>query len=105
MTINKTKEKMISFLQEVISIHKSNFSLIEKIKKIKDEWLKLPLRIKVPIYFIVSSVGGLIVFGTGGIGIAALGSATAIPGFLATTAGGTLAIMALETLLKNENKQ
>lgn len=96
------KNKLVDLLREVQKIQNSNLDRNEKISKIKNElWTKHSPKTKLLIGGFLGTIFGFAVFGTGGIGIAALGSATGIWGFLAGTTGGVL----VSSLIQNFEKK
>ena len=96
------KSKLIELLREVQKIQNSNLNTNEKVSKIKNElWTKHNPKTKLLIGGFLGTIFGFAVFGTGGIGIAALGSATGIWGFLAGTTGGIL----VSSIIQNFEKK
>ncbi len=53
---------------------------------------------------IIGTIVGFLIFGTGGIGIAGLGSAIGIWGFLAGTTGGVLISSLIQNFENNDRK-
>ena len=98
MNKKKLKEELLFFLKEVQNIQKSKDSKKEKIKKISKLWKSLPKKIKVSFYALLGLIGGLATFGTGGIGIALLGTAIPVSPLLVTSIGTVLVGMAIEYL-------
>lgn len=89
---------IFDLLKEVQKIQKSNLDYTEKSKKIKNIlWKNQTPTGKLVVGGVLGTATGLAIFGTGGIGIAGLGSAIGIWGFLAGTTGGVL----VSSLLQN----
>lgn len=64
-------------------------------------WSNQPTSSKLFIGAFLGAITGLFIFGTGGIGIAALGTGVGVWGWLATAAGGS----AIASIIQNfENK-
>lgn len=94
---------ILELLKVVEEIQKSNISESEKRRKIKEVlWTQHSASNKLWIGGVLGTLFGLLIFGTGGIGIAGLGSAFGMYGFLAGTTGGVL----ISSLIQNfENKK
>lgn len=97
------KEKIYKLLLKVKEIQESDLSTNEKSSKIKSLlWTKQNVKNKILIGGFLGTLLGLAIFGTGGIGIAGLGGAIGVWGFLAGTMGGVL----ISSLIANfENKK
>ncbi len=96
------KEKLITLLKEVQSIQASDLKTKEKVLEIKKiMWSKQSPSSKLFIGAFLGAITGLFVFGTGGIGIAALGTGVGIWGWLATAAGGAF----VSSLIQNYEKK
>jgi hypothetical protein len=91
MKMSKQKRQyLLQIFKKVEQVQKSNSDFEEKTLKIKTIlWTEQPLNAKLFIGAFLGTIAGLVIFGTGGIGIAALGGAIGFWGFLAGTAGGT----------------
>ncbi|HPF96973.1 MAG TPA: hypothetical protein PLZ00_06095 [Mangrovimonas sp.] len=99
---NSQKSKLLGVLKEVQKIQNSDLKKSDKVTKIKYElWTKHNAKTKLLIGGFLGTIFGFTIFGTGGIGIAALGGATGIWGFLAGTAGGVL----ISSLIQNFEKK
>lgn len=96
------RERILSLLKKVQDIQNSKLSSSEKTTKIKRIlWTDQSSLSKLFIGGLLGSIGGLMVFGTGGIGIAGLGGAVGVWGFLTGTAGGVL----VSSLIQNFEKR
>lgn len=85
------KEKIYQLLLEVKDIQDSDLTTSEKTSKIKYLlWTNQNVKNKILIGGLIGTLFGLAIFGTGGIGIAGLGGAIGVWGFLAGTMGGVL---------------
>lgn len=104
--INSNKlNYILSLLKEVEQVQKSNLSSNEKTIKIKHIlWSQHSASQKLWIGGILGTLFGLLIFGTGGIGIAGLGSAFGISGFLAGTTGGILISSLIQNFEKKKEK-
>lgn len=102
----KQRDKFLALLKEVESIQKSNLTTEEKAKEIKKVlWSKRSVKGKLLIGAFLGTITGLVIFGTGGIGIAGLGGAIGVWGWLAGAAGGVLVSSLIQNFEKNnENK-
>ncbi|MCY2687571.1 hypothetical protein [Salinimicrobium sp. TH3] len=95
------KTGILNALEEVQKIQNSNYSTAEKSQRIKRTlWTNQSPNSKLLIGGLLGAVFGLTVFGTGGIGIAALGGAMGIWGWFATAAGGVF----ISSLIQNFEK-
>ncbi len=93
----KQQDKIKTLLKKVDEVQKSNKSFGEKTSEIKKiMWTKQSVKSKLFIGGFLGTIFGFWVFGTGGIGIAGLGSAFGVWGFLAGTAGGVLVTSLLQ---------
>jgi len=98
----KQRERILSLLIKVQEIQNSNLNSSEKTSEIKRIlWTNQSSLSKLFIGGLLGTIGGLMVFGTGGIGIAGLGGAVGIWGFLTGTAGGVL----ISSLIQNFEKR
>lgn len=97
------KEKLIAILKKVKDIQSSNLTTKQKAKEIKRiMWSDQSTNSKLFIGAFLGAITGLFIFGTGGIGIAALGTGVGVWGWLATAAGGSF----IASLIHNyENKE
>ena len=97
------KEKLIAILKKVKDIQSSNLTTKQKAKEIKRiMWSDQSTNSKLFIGAFLGAITGLFIFGTGGIGIAALGTGVGVWGWLATAAGGSF----IASLIQNyENKE
>jgi hypothetical protein len=97
------KQKIIKLLKEVQGIQKSELTIKEKSNEIKRVlWTEQSSKSKLLIGAFLGTIMGFALFGTGGIGIVALGGGLGIWGFFAGTAGGVL----ISSLIQNfENKE
>lgn len=96
------KEKLMAILKKVKDVQSSNLTTKEKTKEIKRiMWSDQSTNNKLFIGAFLGAITGLFIFGTGGIGIAALGTGVGVWGWLATAAGGVF----VSSLIQNyENK-
>lgn len=95
------KTDLLKILEEVKEIQNSGLSTIEKTEKIKQVlWMNRSRSSKLVIGGLLGTVFGLTIFGTGGIGVAALGGAVGIWGWLASAAGGVF----ISSLIQNFEK-
>ncbi|GGZ64537.1 hypothetical protein GCM10008088_27600 [Mesonia mobilis] len=99
----KNRIKILELLKYVNKIQNSNLENGEKSSKIKSIlWTQQSATTKLFVGGFLGTIGGLVIFGTGGIGIAGLGGAIGIWGFLAGTTGGIL----ISSIIQNfENKK
>jgi hypothetical protein len=98
------KERLLVLLLKVQEIQKSDLSTAEKATEIKRIlWKEQSTKSKLFIGGFLGTVAGLFIFGTGGIGIAGLGGAIGVWGFLAGTAGGVLVSSLIQNFEKNNN--
>lgn len=96
------KEKLLRLLIQVRDIQNSNLSFSDKKTEIKRIlWDEQSTKSKLFIGATLGSLIGLFIFGTGGIGIVALGGGIGISGILAGTAGGVL----VASLIQNFESQ
>ena len=101
--LSKTKrEVLLELLKKIQIIQKSKLNSSEKATEIKKiMWINQSPVSKLIIGGLIGTIGGLFIFGTGGIGIAGLGGAIGVWGFLAGTAGGVV----VSSIIQNfENK-
>lgn len=97
------KERLLKLLIQVRDIQNSNLSFAEKKAEIKRIlWDEQSTRSKLFIGATLGSLVGLFIFGTGGIGIVALGGGIGISGILAGTAGGVLVASLIQNFEKKE---
>ncbi|WP_024480412.1 hypothetical protein [Cellulophaga baltica] len=97
----KQMERVLDLLKKVQDIQKSNLNSSQKTTEIKRIlWTDQSSLSKLLIGGLLGTIGGLAVFGTGGIGIAGLGGAVGVWGFLTGTAGGVL----ISSLIQNFEK-
>lgn len=101
--LSKSKRDMfVKLLREVQRIQKSNISDEQKKEEIKKIlWSNHSPSIKLSIGAALGTLLGLMVFGTGGLGIAAFGSGIGVWGFLAGTTGGIL----ISSIIQNFEKR
>ena len=101
--LSKTKKEQVhQLLVKVKNIQDSDLSNIEKTSEIKLLlWTNQNVKNKIIIGGLIGTLFGLAIFGTGGIGIAGLGSAIGVWGFLSGTMGGIL-ISSLIANFENE---
>lgn len=96
------KQKLIVILKEVQNVQSSKLSAKQKAKEIKRiMWNDQSASSKLFIGAFLGAVTGLFIFGTGGIGIAALGTGIGVWGWLATAAGGAF----ISSLIQNYEKK
>ncbi len=97
------KEKLMAILKKVKEVQSSDLTTKQKAKEIKRiMWSDQSTSSKLFIGAFLGAITGLFVFGTGGIGIAALGTGVGVWGWLATAAGGSF----IASLIQNyENKE
>ena len=98
----KQQKKILDLLKGVQKIQKSELTTSEKTAKIKQLlWTDQSMVSKLFIGGFLGTIAGLVIFGTGGIGIAGLGGAVGVWGFLAGTTGGVL----ITSIIQNFNKK
>lgn len=99
---SKQRKKILDLLKKVQDVQNSNLSSTQKTSEIKRIlWTDQSSLSKLFIGGLLGTIGGLMIFGTGGIGIAGLGGAVGVWGFLTGTAGGVL----ISSLIQNfENR-
>lgn len=99
----KKAKKLIELLKQVEKVQKSDISLSDKSNEIKKIlWTRQSAISKLWIGGFIGTLVGFMIFGTGGLGLAGLGSAVGVWGFLAGTTGGVL----ISSLIQNfENKK
>lgn len=98
----KNKSRILDALREVHRIQNSALSDSEKIKNIKYVlWTKQSITSRLAIGGFLGAVLGLTIFGTGGVGIAALGGAVGIWGWFLTSVGGA----AVASIISNFEKK
>lgn len=97
------KEKLMAILKKVREVQSSDLTTKQKAKEIKRiMWSDQSTSSKLFIGAFLGAITGLFIFGTGGIGIAALGTGVGVWGWLATAAGGSF----IASLIQNyENKE
>ena len=102
LSISK-KEKLMAILKKVKDVQSSNLTTKEKAKEIKRiMWSDQSTNNKLFIGAFLGAITGLFIFGSGGIGIAALRTGVGVWGWLATAAGGAF----VSSLIQNyENKE
>ena len=99
----KQQKTILNLLKEVQMIQKSELTTSEKTSKIKQLlWTSQPIGSKLFIGGFLGTIAGLVIFGTGGIGIAGLGGAIGVWGFLAGTTGGVLITSIIQNFNKNK---
>ncbi|UAB74520.1 hypothetical protein [Mesoflavibacter sp. SCSIO 43206] len=99
------REKLMSILKKVNEVQSSNLTTKEKAKEIKRiMWSDQSTNTKLFIGAFLGAVTGLFIFGTGGIGIAALGTGVGVWGWLATAAGGAFISSLIQNYEKKENE-
>lgn len=97
----RQRVKLLGLLKEVEVIQKSDLSLEDKSKEIRKVlWSSRSVSGKLLMGAFLGTITGLIIFGTGGIGIAGLGGAIGLWGWLAGAAGGVL----VSSLIQNFEK-
>ncbi|ALM22013.1 hypothetical protein AAT17_12620 [Nonlabens sp. MIC269] len=102
---NNRKEKLMTILRKVNEVQSSNLTTKQKAKEIKRiMWSDQSTNSKLFIGAFLGAVTGLFIFGTGGIGIAALGTGVGIWGWLATAAGGAFISSLIQNYEKKENE-
>lgn len=102
----KQRDKFLALLKEVESIQKSNLATEEKAKEIKKVlWSKRSVKGKLLIRAFLGTITGLVIFGTGGIGIAGLGGAIGVWGWLAGAAGGVLVSSLIQNFEKDKDSK
>lgn len=102
----KQRDKFLALLKEVESIQKSNLATEEKAKEIKKVlWSKRSVKGKLLIGAFLGTITGLVIFGTGGIGIAGLGGAIGVWGWLAGAAGGVLVSSLIQNFEKDKDSK
>jgi len=95
---SQKKQNFLNLLKKVKEIQDSQMDFNSKTQEIKRIlWSEQTASAKLWIGAILGSITGFAVFGTGGVGIAALGGGIGIWGFLAGTTGGVL----ISSLLQN----
>lgn len=100
------REKLMSVLKRVQDVQSSNLTAKQKAKEIKRiMWSDQSTNSKLFIGAFLGAVTGLFIFGTGGIGIAALGTGVGVWGWLATAAGGAFISSLIQNYEKKENEQ
>tara|TARA_R110000868_G_C10789163_1_gene756137 strand:- start:99 stop:1109 length:1011 start_codon:yes stop_codon:yes gene_type:complete len=98
----KQRKRILNLLEKVQDVQKSNMESSQKTAEIKRIlWTDQSSLSKLFIGGLLGTVCGLMIFGTGGIGIAGLGGAVGIWGFLTGTAGGVL----VSSLIQNFEKR
>ena len=102
---SKQREKILHLLKKVQIVQNSNLNKSEKTIEIKRIlWTDQSSLSKLFIGGLLGTIGGLMVFGTGGIGIAGLGGAVGVWGFLTGTAGGVLISSLIQNFEKRDGK-
>jgi|SRR5690606_6488239 len=103
---SKKRSELYILLQKVNKIQNSKISSNEKAREIKRIlWTEQTASKKLWIGGVLGSLTGLAVFGTGGIGIAALGGGIGVWGFLAGTTGGVLVSSLIQNYEKSATKK
>jgi len=99
---SKQRKRILVLLKKVQDVQNSNLNSSQKTTEIKRIlWTDQSRLSKLFIGGLLGTIGGLMIFGTGGIGIAGLGGAVGVWGFLTGTAGGVL----ISSLIQNfENR-
>lgn len=99
------KEKLMAILKKVKDVQSSDLTTKEKTKEIKRiMWSDQSTNNKLFIGAFLGAITGLFVFGTGGIGIAALGTGVGVWGWLATAAGGAFISSLIQNYERKENE-
>lgn len=94
----KQRENLLNALRQIRDIHKSDLSKGEKVKEIKKcLWIQRSVKYKLVVGAFIGAVTGLAIFGTGGIGVVALGGGVGVAGWLASAAGGVV----VASIIKN----
>lgn len=99
---NSKKEKLISILKSVQKVQASELNVKQKevgIKKLI--WSNQSASSKLFIGAFLGAITGLLIFGTGGLGIVGLGGGIGVWAWLATAAGGTF----ISSLIQNYEKK
>lgn len=100
------REKLMRVLRRVQDVQSSNLTTKQKAKEIKRiMWSDQSTNSKLFIGAFLGAVTGFFIFGTGGIGIAALGTGVGVWGWLATAAGGAFISSLIQNYEKKENEQ
>jgi len=101
--LSQTKrEKLLALLIKIQKIQKSKLNTSEKAIEIKKiMWTNQSPGSKLLIGGLIGTIGGIFIFGTGGLGIVGLGGAIGVWGGLAGTAGGVL----VSSIIQNFEKQ
>ncbi|WP_116695032.1 hypothetical protein [Marixanthomonas spongiae] len=95
------REHLLSLLRKINEIQKMELGTKEKAERIKIIlWTNQNTKSKLLIGGFIGTMAGLFIFGTGGIGIAGLGGAVGIWGFLAGTSGGVFIASLIENFEK-----
>ena len=98
----KQQKRILNLLKEVQKIQKSELTTSEKTAEIKQLlWTDQSMGSKLFIGGFLGTIAGLVIFGTGGIGIVGLGGAIGVWGFLAGTTGGVLITSIIQNFKKN----
>lgn len=96
------RDVLLALLKKVQEVQKSDLSTNDKVKEIKRiMWTEQSPKSKLIIGGLIGSIAGLVVFGTGGIGLVGLGGAVGVWGFLAGSAGGVF----ISSLIQNFEKK
>tara|TARA_R110002167_G_scaffold134709_2_gene320797 strand:- start:4728 stop:5105 length:378 start_codon:yes stop_codon:yes gene_type:complete len=100
------KEKLMVILKKVKSVQSSDFTTKQKAKEIKRiMWSDQSTNSKLFIGAFLGAITGLFIFGTGGIGISALGTGVGIWGWLATAAGGSFIASLMQNYENTEKNE
>lgn len=87
----KQREKFLNLLKEIQTIQKSEISQKEKTAQLKLLlWTNQNIKNRLMIGGLLGMLCGAFIFGSGGVGIAALGGATGVSGLLLSAVGGTM---------------
>jgi hypothetical protein len=97
------REELLCLLVKINEIQKMQIGTKEKAERIKTIlWTNQSMKSKLFIGGFLGTIAGLFIFGTGGIGIAGLGGAVGVWGFLAGTSGGVLIASLIQNFGKKE---
>lgn len=100
----KQRDDLLALLKEVQIIQKSNLTTEDKAKEIKKVlWSRRSVKGKLLIGAFLGTITGLVIFGTGGIGIAGLGGAVGVWGWMAGATGGVLVSSLIQNFEKDKD--
>lgn len=98
------REQILELLEKISEIQKMEIDTKEKAERIKTIlWTNQNTKSKLIIGGFLGTIAGLFIFGTGGIGIAGLGGAVGVWGFLAGTSGGIFIASLIQNFEKKNN--